>query len=80
MQDLQKDSVWGASGMSVHSRDGLIVIQNMTGSRLTISKDQLAALAAERQKAEQQERIDKAKAETQRTQKQYDKYMRGGAQ
>lgn len=80
MQGLQKDSVWGASGMSVHSRDGIIIIQNMTGSRIQINRDQFEQIARERQAAALKARQDEAQSDTQRTQKQYDKFMRGGAQ
>ena len=79
MKDLQKDSVWGASGMSVHAKDGTIVIQNMTGSRLMITREQFEKIAQERAQAARDERFEAEKADTQRTQKQYDKYMRGGA-
>ncbi|WYW00674.1 internal virion protein [Pseudomonas phage vB_PpuP-Vasula] len=80
MRDLAKDSVWGASGMTVRARDGVIYIQNMTGSRLSISKDQFAAIARKRSDDAKQAHFDAEKESTQRTQKQYDKYMRGGAQ
>ncbi|WCD55405.1 internal virion protein [Pseudomonas phage phi 21A] len=79
IQGLAKDSVWGMSGINVQAQDGNIVIQNMTGARMIISKEQFQAIAKDRArqaaaKAEQ-DQIDEVK----RTQATYDRYMRGGA-
>ena len=78
MGQLSKDSVWGSSGMSVTSRNGSIVIQNMTGSRMVITKQQFQDLALDYEaRAAHQKQAD-AEADVKRTQKQYDRYMRGG--
>ena len=79
LKDLAKDSVWGMSGVSVSSRNGNIIIQNLTGARMTISPDQFRVIGAKRAEKMRKEAEEKAQAETQRTQKLYDKYMRGGA-
>lgn len=80
IQGLSKDSVWGMSGISVQARDGNIIIQNMTGARMEIPRENFQKLGQERARAAaaqaEQEKIESVK----RTQQQYDRYMRGGAQ
>lgn len=78
MGQLAKDSVWGSSGMSVQSRNGSIVIQNLTGSRLVMTREQFQDLARDYEARAVQERQDKAEADVLRTQRQYDTYFRGG--
>lgn len=80
IQGLSKDSVWGMSGISVQARDGNIIIQNMTGARMEIPRENFQKLGQDRARAAaaqaEQEKIESVK----RTQQQYDRYMRGGAQ
>lgn len=80
IQGLSKDSIWGMSGISVQARDGNIIIQNMTGARMEIPRENFQKLGQERARAAaaqaEQEKIESVK----RTQQQYDRYMRGGAQ
>lgn len=78
MGQLQKDSVWGASGMSVVSKNGSIIIQNMTGARMTMSREQFQNMAADYDARATHDKQAKAEADVKRTQKQYDRYMRGG--
>lgn len=80
MGQLQKDSVWGASGMSVSSRNGSIVIQNMTGKRMVMTKDQFQSLATDYKARAVHDSQSKAEKEVLRTQRQYDTYFRGGQQ
>lgn len=80
MKQLQKDSVWGASGMSVHSRNGTIVVQNMTGSRMIMTKEQFQNLAQDYEARAAHEKQAKAEADVLRTQRRYDTYFRGGQQ
>lgn len=78
MGQLQKDSVWGASGMSVVSKNGSIIIQNMTGARMTMTREQFQNMAADYEARAVQAKQSEAEADVKRTQKQYDRYMRGG--
>lgn len=80
LQGLAKDSVWGSSGLSVFARDGVITIQNMTGSRLRITQEQFGLIAKARSDAAIAQRDKEAKDDTLRQQRTYDRYMRGGAQ
>lgn len=80
MAQLQKDSVWGASGMSVSSRNGSIVIQNMTGKRMVMTKEQFQALAQDYKAREAHAVQSEKEADVLRTQRQYDTYFRGGQQ
>jgi len=78
MAGLAKDSVWGSSGMSVSARNGIITIQSMNGSRMQINREQFAAIAEERRQAALNEKFEDKKKQTQRTQRQYDAFFRGG--
>lgn len=78
MGQLQKDSVWGASGMSVVSKNGSIIIQNMTGARMTMTREQFQNMAADYEARATHAKQAEAEADVKRTQKQYDRYMRGG--
>lgn len=80
MEQLQKDSVWGASGMSVSSRNGTIVIQNMTGARMLMTKDQFQNLAQDREARAVQQKQAEAEKDVKRSQQQFDTYFRGGRQ
>lgn len=77
---LQKDSVWGASGMSVSSKNGTIIIQNMTGSRMMMNREQFQNLALDYEARAVQKKQSEAEADVLRTQRQYDTYFRGGQQ
>ncbi|BAO20709.1 internal virion protein [Pseudomonas phage PPpW-4] len=80
IQSLSKDSVWGMSGISVQAQDGNIILQNMTGSRMTISREQFQNIAKDRSRAAAYQAEQEQIKEVQRTQRQYDEYFRGGAQ
>lgn len=77
MADLAKDSVWGASGLSVSSRNGTIVIQNLTGSRMLISPQQFQQLGQQRAAKAREEAEESAKADLKRQQQQYNHLFRG---
>lgn len=80
MGQLQKDSVWGASGMSVSSRNGTIMIQNMTGARMRMTKDQFQNLAQDYEARAVQQKQAEAEKDVKRSQQQFDTYFRGGQQ
>lgn len=80
IKGLSKDSVWGMSGISVRAEDGNIIIQNMTGSRMEIPRENFQQLGQSRvRKAAAEAEAEKIKS-VQRTQRQYDEYFRGGQQ
>ncbi|CBZ42015.1 internal virion protein [Pseudomonas phage phi15] len=77
MADLQKDSVWGASGLSVSSRNGTIIIQNLTGQRMLISPEQFQQLGQQRAAKAREEAEAKAQADLLRQQQMYNEQFRG---
>lgn len=77
LRDLAKDSVWGMSGASVSSKNGTIIIQNMTGSRMMISPEQFQAIGKAKAERLRKEREDKEIAKTKRTEQMYNEQFRG---
>ncbi|UKL14690.1 putative internal virion protein C [Pseudomonas phage Pf17397_F_PD1] len=78
IKQLQKDSVWGMSGITVRATDGNIIIQNMTGQQLTINRDQFESLAGDKARVSAYQAEQEQIKSTQRNQALYDQYMRGG--
>lgn len=78
IKTLQKDSVWGMSGITVRATDGNIIIQNMTGKQLTINRSQFESLAGDKKRVAAYEAEQEQIKSTQRNQALYDQYMRGG--